>query len=246
MATKLQAIDDRLPAYVRLRDTLASRIASGDWTARQPIPSEARLAREFGVSVGTVRKGVDGLVQEGLLERRQGSGTFVRAPSFDATLFRFFQLREANGTQLPIPTSKLVLRSKCTAPGEAAQALLGGGQRRARGRSVRPAVAALRRRQKTRCPTRAASSRPSRRPASRRCPRPTTSRASSRRRRRPRPSSRPRRRRGRCRCCSVRVRNTHCILTTATSPSARRRAGAQTSRGGSPPPRHPKPPRPCA
>ncbi len=123
MATKLQAIDDRLPAYVRLRDTLASRIASGDWTARQPIPSEARLAREFGVSVGTVRKGVDGLVQEGLLERRQGSGTFVRAPSFDATLFRFFQLREADGTQLPIPTSKLVLRSKCTAPGEAAQAL---------------------------------------------------------------------------------------------------------------------------
>jgi len=70
-----------------------------------------------------VRKGVDGLVQEGLLERRQGSGTFVRAPSFDATLFRFFQLREADGTQLPIPTSKLVLRSKCTAPGEAAQAL---------------------------------------------------------------------------------------------------------------------------
>lgn len=123
MATKLQAIDDRLPAYVRLRDTLASRIASGDWTARQPIPSEARLAREFGVSVGTVRKGVDGLVQEGLLERRQGSGTFVRAPSFDATLFRFFQLREADGKQLPIPTSKLVLRSKCIALGEAAQAL---------------------------------------------------------------------------------------------------------------------------
>ena len=123
MANGLNVIDDRLPAYVRLRDTLASRIASGDWTAEQPIPSEARLAREFGVSVGTVRKGVDGLVQEGLLERRQGSGTFVRAPSFDATLFRFFQLREADGTQLPIPTSKLVLRSKCTAPDEAAQAL---------------------------------------------------------------------------------------------------------------------------
>ena len=123
MATGLQAIDDRLPAYVRLRDTLTARIACGDWTAEQPIPSEARLAREFGVSVGTVRKGVDGLVQEGLLERRQGSGTFVRAPSFDATLFRFFQLREADGSQLPIPTSKLLLRSKTTAPEEAAAAL---------------------------------------------------------------------------------------------------------------------------
>ena len=91
-----------------------------------------------------------------------------------------------------------------------------------------PAQAVLRRRPTTACPTRAASSRPSRRPASRRCPRRTTSRASSRRRRRlPRRSSRPSRRRS-CRCCSVRVRNTHCILTTATSPSARRRAGAQT------------------
>ncbi|MEM7061500.1 MAG: GntR family transcriptional regulator, partial [Pseudomonadota bacterium] len=59
-----------------------------------------RLANEYGLSVGTVRKGVDGLVQEGLLERRQGSGTFVRAPSFDATLFRFFQFREADGSQL--------------------------------------------------------------------------------------------------------------------------------------------------
>ena len=109
-----------------------------------------------------------------------------------------------------------------------------------------PAQAVLRRRQTTACPTRAASSRPSRRPASRRCPRRTTSRASSRRRRRPpRPSNRPRRRSGRC-CCSVRVRNTHCILTTATSPSARRRASAQTSRGGSPPPRHPRPSPPSA
>ena len=92
-----------------------------------------------------------------------------------------------------------------------------------------PAQAVHRRRQTTppRCPTRAASSRRSRRPASRRCPRRTTSRASSPRRRRPRPSNRPRRRRGRC-CCSVRVRNTHCILTKATSPSAPRRASAQT------------------
>lgn len=66
---------------------------------------------------------MDGLVSEGLLERRQGSGTFVRAPSFDATLFRFFQLREADGSQLSIPSSKLMLRSAGTAPNQAAQVL---------------------------------------------------------------------------------------------------------------------------
>ena len=94
MATGFATSDDRLPAYVRLRDTLATRIANGEWTPDQPIPSEARLAKEYGLSVGTVRKGVDGLVDEGLLERRQGSGTFVRAPSFNATLFRFFQFHK--------------------------------------------------------------------------------------------------------------------------------------------------------
>lgn len=123
MSERFNATDVRLPAYVRLRDTLAARIANGEWTAQQPIPSEVRLAREYGLSVGTVRKGVDGLVREGLLERRQGSGTFVRAPSFDATLFRFFQLRESDGTQLSIPTSKLILRSLAKAPEPAAQAL---------------------------------------------------------------------------------------------------------------------------
>lgn len=123
LATGFTATDDRLPAYVRLRDTLAGRIANGEWTPDQPIPSEARLAQHYGMSVGTVRKGVDGLVEEGLLERRQGSGTYVRAPSFDATLFRFFQLREADGSQLSIPTSQLILRTVTKATTAASEAL---------------------------------------------------------------------------------------------------------------------------
>ncbi|QMU59823.1 MAG: UTRA domain-containing protein [Boseongicola sp.] len=123
MATGFTTTDERLPAYVRLRDTLAYRIAQGEWTADEPIPSESRLAKEYGLSVGTVRKGIDGLVIEGLLERRQGSGTFVRAPSFDATLFRFFQLRESDGSPLSIPSSQLILRSIAAAPKEAADAL---------------------------------------------------------------------------------------------------------------------------
>ncbi|MEM9046594.1 MAG: GntR family transcriptional regulator [Pseudomonadota bacterium] len=123
MATGFAAMDDRLPAYVRLRDALARRIANGEWTSDRPIPSEARLAKDYGLSVGTVRKGVDGLVQEGLLERRQGSGTFVRAPSFDATLFRFFQFREADGSELSIPSSQLILRSRAQAPADTATAL---------------------------------------------------------------------------------------------------------------------------
>lgn len=123
MNSDFVAPDFRLPAYARLRDTLTARIAKGEWTPDQPIPSEARLAKEFDVSVGTVRKAVDGLVSEGLLERRQGSGTFVRAPSFNATLFRFFPMRELDGSPLSIPSSHMILRSRTRAPEEAAEAL---------------------------------------------------------------------------------------------------------------------------
>lgn len=123
MSNGFATTDARLPAYARLRDTLTARIAAGDWTPDQPIPSEARLAREFDVSVGTVRKAVDGLVSEGLLERRQGSGTFLRAPSFNATLFRFFPMRDSDGAPLSIPQSRMILRSVAKAPAEAAEAL---------------------------------------------------------------------------------------------------------------------------
>lgn len=123
MATSFAKIDGRLPAYIRLRDMLATRIAQGEWTSVEPLPSEARLAEEYCLSIGTVRKAVDGLAQEGLLERRQGSGTYVRAPSFDATLFRFFQFREADGSQLSIPSSQLILRSQVNAPKEVTQSL---------------------------------------------------------------------------------------------------------------------------
>lgn len=114
--------DNRLPAYLKLRDDLAARIAAGEWGAGEALPSDNRLASEHALSVGTVRKAVQQLVDEGLLERRQGSGTYLRKPAFDATLFRFFQLRDADGGQT-IPTSHLISRMPMTAPAAVAARL---------------------------------------------------------------------------------------------------------------------------
>ncbi|MBB94900.1 MAG: GntR family transcriptional regulator [Rhodobacteraceae bacterium] len=122
MANKLKSFDNRLPAYLRLRDELAARIAASEWTAEQPLPSDNALARDHGLSVGTVRKAVQQLVDEGLLERRQGTGTFLRKPAFDATLFRFFQARDAN-SDASIPSSRLISRVRTHAPAHVAKAL---------------------------------------------------------------------------------------------------------------------------
>ena len=45
--------------YLQVRDTLAQRIASGEWKPGSAVPNEADLALEMGVSAGTVRKAVE-------------------------------------------------------------------------------------------------------------------------------------------------------------------------------------------
>jgi len=67
-----------LPLYQQLQRALRDAIDRRILDASDALPAERDLAAEFGVSRITVRKAIDGLVSEGLLTRRQGSGTFVR------------------------------------------------------------------------------------------------------------------------------------------------------------------------
>lgn len=106
--------DSRLPAYVQLRDAIAARVAKGEWQPESALPSENQLTKETGLSIGTVRKALQMLVDEGLLERKQGLGTFLRKRAFDASLFRFFALRSTGAAT--IPTSKLLIRERKQAP----------------------------------------------------------------------------------------------------------------------------------
>ncbi|MFL9812225.1 GntR family transcriptional regulator [Stutzerimonas sp. VN223-3] len=102
--------DERLPLYQRLREEMLAKIAAGEWTPGAPIPTEAELTRLYGVAIGTVRKAVDTLVNEGLLLRSQGRGTFVRRPNFDASLARFFRQVNASGGR-EIPTSRILSKA---------------------------------------------------------------------------------------------------------------------------------------
>ncbi|GAB2477896.1 GntR family transcriptional regulator [Jatrophihabitans fulvus] len=65
------------PLYRQVRDTLHRRLVDGEYTPGQKLPSETRLAEELDVHRLTVRRAVEELAREGLLQARQGSGTFV-------------------------------------------------------------------------------------------------------------------------------------------------------------------------
>jgi GntR family transcriptional regulator len=114
--------DDRLPRYQRLRDELAAQIAEHRWRPGEAIPTEQELARTYDVAIGTVRKAVDVLVADGLLERFQGRGTFVRRASFDGSLFRFFRFQSKRGERR-IPASRILIREVTSAPSAVAATL---------------------------------------------------------------------------------------------------------------------------
>ncbi|RJL34490.1 FadR/GntR family transcriptional regulator [Bailinhaonella thermotolerans] len=60
---------------------LRAEIAAGSWPVGSRIPTEPELSAMLGVGRNTVREGVRALAHAGLLEIRQGAGTFVRAAS---------------------------------------------------------------------------------------------------------------------------------------------------------------------
>ena len=66
-----------IPLYVRIRESLHDDIRQEVYQPGQKIPSEDELAVQYGVSRMTVRQGISDLIEEGILYRRHGVGTFV-------------------------------------------------------------------------------------------------------------------------------------------------------------------------
>lgn len=66
-----------VPLYEQLKLSLRKKVEERIWQEGERLPSEAELCADYGVSRITVRRAVDELVEEGVLERRQGKGTFV-------------------------------------------------------------------------------------------------------------------------------------------------------------------------
>lgn len=76
-----------LPLYHRLADELLRQIRAGEYPPGGRIPSEHELARRYGLGRPTVRQATDTLMRNGVLERRRGSGTYVRSVPAQVDLF---------------------------------------------------------------------------------------------------------------------------------------------------------------
>jgi GntR family transcriptional regulator len=90
-----------LPVFVQISELLIREISAGHLLDGERLPPERAMAAEMGISVGTLRKSLTELEKVGLLERRQGSGNYVKAKSDAASVYAFFRIELHKGGGLP-------------------------------------------------------------------------------------------------------------------------------------------------
>jgi len=120
------AIDKALPtpAYLQMLRALEQAIEDGSLTPGQALPSERELAQQLALSRMTVRRAFEELERRGLVEQRQGSGTYVRGHPLEQVLDRVLGFTdEARGLGFR-PTARLLASDRVPADREAAAALL--------------------------------------------------------------------------------------------------------------------------
>lgn len=66
-----------VPKYLALRDAIVNAVATDAWPAGTRLPNEAELAAGLPLSLGTIQRALRLLVEDGVIVRRQGQGTFV-------------------------------------------------------------------------------------------------------------------------------------------------------------------------
>ncbi len=111
------------PAYAQLAALLKQKIASGEYPPGTRIPAESVMGQTYGVAVMTVRQAIRLLVEQGLLRRVHGSGTYVCGPDWTRACFNMEGLLETLGDKENIDIR--ILSAGITGASPKAAAVLG-------------------------------------------------------------------------------------------------------------------------
>lgn len=91
------------PKYVRLADAFAACVVSGEFRPGQRVPTEAELAQELPVSIGTVQKALSKLASDGLVVRHRKTGTFINDRRSQANEVFVYRFKDPETGQIMLP-----------------------------------------------------------------------------------------------------------------------------------------------
>lgn len=104
-------VRSRLPKYLCLHQAITDSVEQGRLVPGEKLPPEDKLAHILGLSIGTVRKAMQTLSDDGLLTRRQGTGTFVSDPSIEMhDVWHFCFLADDGVSFLPLNARALSVK----------------------------------------------------------------------------------------------------------------------------------------
>ncbi|KRK65232.1 GntR family transcriptional regulator [Companilactobacillus tucceti DSM 20183] len=98
----------KVPVYIQIHNRIRKEIELGKWTVGERIPSERQLAEDFNVSRMTLRQAIQTLVDEGILQRQVGSGTYVASSKVQEKMSGTTSFTEITEGQGKKPSSKTV------------------------------------------------------------------------------------------------------------------------------------------
>lgn len=97
-----------LPVYIKIHDRLKEEIQQGVWKVGDRLPSERELSVKFGVSRMTLRQAIQTLADEGIIERKIGSGTYVAREKVQEKMSGTTSFTEIMESQQRVPSSKTI------------------------------------------------------------------------------------------------------------------------------------------
>ncbi len=107
-----------VPKYVALRDAIVAFVASGTWPGGSRLPTESEWTEHVPLSLGTIQRAMRMLVDEGLIVRRPGQGSFVarRDPHEMSSPLHCRFVDDSGGGYLPV-YSKVIDRTEVRGAG---------------------------------------------------------------------------------------------------------------------------------
>lgn len=102
------SVRSMVPLYYRIYLDLKQSIVDRVWATGEEIPTELELQKKYGCARETVRRAIDGLVQDGLVVRKRGSGTFVAESRTVQPVGRIYSTSETIRARGETPSTRLI------------------------------------------------------------------------------------------------------------------------------------------
>ena len=112
-----------LPLHQQLYEILRRKILQEEWEVGEMIPPEPELMEQYNLSRITVRRGLNRLVNEGLIYRQQGRGSFIAERTLEQGLTRIISFTEDMRQRGMIPRTEVLFSDLVPAPEDVAEHL---------------------------------------------------------------------------------------------------------------------------